>query len=135
MRKRICMLHGRGDVIATHAHFHDRRVRFYCDQCISEGWLAKVHAKLCPQPCQKLLEDGNREINSTLKEDKMMLFYLDAESDEKGMQNLTAVSKALTRVVNDLQKKIKDGKDKSSVNGTVFDNDGNPIGEYDCQFG
>lgn len=64
----------------------------------------------------------------------MMLFYLDAESDEKSMQNLTALSKALSRVVLDLQKKIKEGKDKSSVNGTVVDNDGNPIGEYDCQF-
>ena len=63
-----------------------------------------------------------------------MLFYLDVESDTKDMQSLTAISKALSRVQEDIQKKIRNGYDKKSCNGNVVDGSGNAVGEWDAVF-
>lgn len=127
------------DVRATHAHLiHSRpfkNVMLCCDECIPRFG---VHPQVCPYPCKELLEEANRPCQRILdaknKETNMMLFYLDIESETKDMQSLTAISKALSRVQEDLQKKIRNGYDKKSCNGNVVDSSGNACGEWDAVF-
>lgn len=46
------------------------------------------------------------------------------------MVKLSQVSKALSRVVSDLQKKAREGYDNINCNGEIVDDDGNYVGEW-----
>lgn len=63
----------------------------------------------------------------------MLMFYADMESDAKTMSDLSHVRAALLKMCEDMQKIIDRKEHKKPCNGTIRDQQGNPIGEWDMR--